>query len=61
MHALLFQASHFKGDWHRFNLHQTVKGSGVVTEEEFQHIMEGLCYDVLCRFLSQFYHRSVVV
>jgi len=39
---LLLQASHFKTDWHRFNLRQAAKGSSVITEEEFQRMMEGL-------------------
>jgi len=39
---MLFQASHFKSDWHRFNLHQMAKHFNIVTEEEFQHMMEGL-------------------
>jgi len=38
----MLQASHFKSDWHRFNLRQAAKGSSVVIEEEFQHMMEGL-------------------
>jgi len=40
---LSFQASHFKSDWHRFNLHRAVNGSDAVTEEEFLYMVEGSC------------------
>ncbi|KAH8832390.1 hypothetical protein DL96DRAFT_1581885 [Flagelloscypha sp. PMI_526] len=36
------QRSHFRSDWHRYNVKSRIKGAKAVSEEEFGHLLEGL-------------------